>query len=90
MTNQLELFNEKLESYQTNLIQKIEQKLIQTQEVTKLALKILPESINASNAMPLNEFLAKFNQFLNANTDITQQITAQFCSFCCLENGYEI
>ena len=91
MSNLFEgLINEKLESFQANLIEKIDQKFIHVQELTKLASKVLPANRDGSNTLPLYEILIKFNQFLNANTEIAQQIATQFNSFLSQEIRYDM
>ena len=90
MSNQFqEIINEKLESFQANLIEKIDQKFIHVQELTKLASKVLPSNSDGSNTLPLNEILIKFNQFLNVNTEIAQQIATQFSSFLSQKIRYD-
>ena len=73
MTNSID---EKLALYHSKLIDSIDQKLVQIQELTKLTINILP-----NNAMPINECILRFNEFLASNTQITQQIVTQFSSF---------
>ena len=88
MSTQFEqLINEKLEVLRTNLITEFNQKSIQTQELTKLTLK-LQSSSDGSSSIPLNEFLIKFNRFLSVNTETTQQINSQFSSFLRQESRY--